>query len=148
VEFVHPRYRAFSDSCVSSGVHVRSGSRLLLVSPPLAPDSSVAPPPGSPLPATPSWHALSSSCLLSPQVSTSPPDLACPPCLACVEGRQRAAPHSSLFHPTTAPLQTLHMDVWGPTRVVDVVIPWIRTVRVQLCERFDQDLPLLRLHSD
>ncbi|CAI7793386.1 unnamed protein product [Closterium sp. NIES-54] len=26
------------------------------------------------------------------------------------------APHSS-FPPTTAPLQTLHMDVWGPTRV-------------------------------
>ncbi|CAI7879929.1 unnamed protein product [Closterium sp. NIES-54] len=31
------------------------------------------------------------------------------PCLPCVEGRQRAAPHSS-FPPTTAPLQTLHMD--------------------------------------
>ncbi|CAI7919837.1 unnamed protein product, partial [Closterium sp. NIES-53] len=40
-----------------------------------------------------------------------------PPCLACVEGRQRAAPHSSEFPPTTAPLQTLHMDVWGPTPV-------------------------------
>ncbi|CAI7855568.1 unnamed protein product [Closterium sp. NIES-54] len=39
------------------------------------------------------------------------------PCLPCVEGRQRAAPHSSSFPPTTAPLQTLHMDVWGPTRV-------------------------------
>ncbi|CAI7881475.1 unnamed protein product [Closterium sp. NIES-53] len=39
-----------------------------------------------------------------------------PPCLLCVEGRQRAAPHSS-FPPTTAPLQTLHMDVWGPAHV-------------------------------
>ncbi|CAI7859667.1 unnamed protein product [Closterium sp. NIES-54] len=29
----------------------------------------------------------------------------------------RAAPHSSLFPPTKAPLQTLHMDVWGPARV-------------------------------
>ncbi|CAI7869224.1 unnamed protein product, partial [Closterium sp. NIES-54] len=29
----------------------------------------------------------------------------------------RAAPHSSSFPPTTAPLQTLHMDVWGPGRV-------------------------------
>ncbi|CAI7863101.1 unnamed protein product [Closterium sp. NIES-53] len=38
-----------------------------------------------------------------------PPSTA-PPCLPCVEGRQRAAPHSSLFPPTTAPLQTLHMD--------------------------------------
>ncbi|CAI7769018.1 unnamed protein product [Closterium sp. NIES-54] len=33
-----------------------------------------------------------------------------PPCLPCIEGRQRAAPHSSWFPPTTAPLQTLHMD--------------------------------------
>ncbi|CAI7754684.1 unnamed protein product, partial [Closterium sp. NIES-53] len=40
-----------------------------------------------------------------------------PPCLPCVEGRQRAAPHSSSYPPTTAPLQTLHMDVWGPGRV-------------------------------
>ncbi|CAI7914530.1 unnamed protein product [Closterium sp. NIES-54] len=29
------------------------------------------------------------------------------PCIPCVEGRQRAAPHSSKFPPTTAPLQTL-----------------------------------------
>ncbi|CAI7743809.1 unnamed protein product [Closterium sp. NIES-53] len=32
--------------------------------------------------------------------------------------------------------------------VVDVLIPWIRTVRLLLCERFGQDLPVLRLHSD
>ncbi|CAI7780217.1 unnamed protein product [Closterium sp. NIES-53] len=35
------------------------------------------------------------------------------PCLLSVERRQCAAPHSSEFPPTTAPLQTLHMDVWG-----------------------------------
>ncbi|CAI7790677.1 unnamed protein product, partial [Closterium sp. NIES-53] len=35
----------------------------------------------------------------------------------CVEGRQRAAPHSSTFPLTKAPLQTLHMDVWGPAHV-------------------------------
>ncbi|CAI5997818.1 unnamed protein product [Closterium sp. NIES-65] len=40
-----------------------------------------------------------------------------PTCVPCVEGRQRATPHSSLFPPTEAPLQTLHMDVWGPVRV-------------------------------
>ncbi|CAI7902609.1 unnamed protein product [Closterium sp. NIES-54] len=40
-----------------------------------------------------------------------------PPCLPCVEGRQRATPHSSSFPPTSAPLQTLHMDVWGPACV-------------------------------
>ncbi|CAI7868961.1 unnamed protein product [Closterium sp. NIES-54] len=62
-----------------------------------------------------------------------------PPCLPCVEGRQRAAPHSSSFPPTTAPLQTLHMDVWGPARV---------SVRLQLREQFRQNLPVLRLHSD
>ncbi|CAI7782373.1 unnamed protein product [Closterium sp. NIES-54] len=37
------------------------------------------------------------------------------PCLPCIEGRQRAAPHSSEFPPMIAPLQTLHMDVWGTT---------------------------------
>ncbi|CAI7784045.1 unnamed protein product [Closterium sp. NIES-53] len=102
-----------------------------------------------------------------------------PPCLPCVEGRQRAAPHSSSFPPKTAPLQILHMDVWGPARVSgqgreryfplvvdeytryttvfplrskgevpDVLIPWIRAVRLQLRERFRQDLPVLRPHSD
>ncbi|CAI7753339.1 unnamed protein product, partial [Closterium sp. NIES-54] len=39
------------------------------------------------------------------------------PCIPCVEGRQRAAPHSSSFPPTEAPLQTLHLDVWGPACV-------------------------------
>ncbi|CAI7854820.1 unnamed protein product [Closterium sp. NIES-54] len=32
--------------------------------------------------------------------------------------------------------------------VPDVLIPWIRAVRLQLRERFRQDLPVLRLHSD
>ncbi|CAI5970206.1 unnamed protein product, partial [Closterium sp. NIES-64] len=40
-----------------------------------------------------------------------------PTCVPCVEGHQRVAPHSSQFPPTEAPLQTLHMDVWGPARV-------------------------------
>ncbi|CAI7794220.1 unnamed protein product [Closterium sp. NIES-53] len=40
-----------------------------------------------------------------------------PTCVPCVEGRQRTAPHSSEFPPTEAPLQTLHMDVWGPAPV-------------------------------
>ncbi|CAI7934472.1 unnamed protein product, partial [Closterium sp. NIES-54] len=56
----------------------------------------------------------------SAQVSASLPPLPpspAPPCLPCVEGRQRAAPHSSSFPPMAAPLQTLHMDVWGPARV-------------------------------
>ncbi|CAI7864320.1 unnamed protein product [Closterium sp. NIES-54] len=100
------------------------------------------------------------------------------PCLPCVKGQQHAAPHSSSFPPTIAPLQTLHMDVWGTARVtrqgreryfllvvdnytryttvfplrskgqvVDVLIPWICTVRLQLRERFGLDLLVLRLHS-
>ncbi|CAI5953487.1 unnamed protein product [Closterium sp. NIES-65] len=40
-----------------------------------------------------------------------------PSFVPCVEGRLWAAPHSSHFPPTEAPLQTLHMDVWGPARV-------------------------------
>ncbi|CAI7880641.1 unnamed protein product [Closterium sp. NIES-53] len=39
-------------------------------------------------------------------------------CSPCIEGRQRAAPHSSSFPPTTAPFQTLHLDVWGPSPVL------------------------------
>ncbi|CAI7862379.1 unnamed protein product, partial [Closterium sp. NIES-53] len=33
-------------------------------------------------------------------------------------------------------------------QVVDVLVPWIRAVRLQLRERFGQDQPVLRLHSD
>ncbi|CAI7775164.1 unnamed protein product [Closterium sp. NIES-53] len=53
---------------------------------------------------------------LSRSLPSLPPSPA-PPCLPCVEGRQRAAPHSSSFPPTSAPLQTLHLDMWGPARV-------------------------------
>ncbi|CAI5944626.1 unnamed protein product [Closterium sp. NIES-65] len=60
------------------------------------------------------------SCLLISGLPKSLPSLPpspAPPCIPCVEGRQRAAPHSSLFPPTEAPLQTLHLDVWGSARV-------------------------------
>ncbi|CAI5996452.1 unnamed protein product [Closterium sp. NIES-64] len=56
-------------------------------------------------------HSLRTWSLPPLPPSPVPPTLACP----CVE-RQRAAPQSS-FPSTTAPLQTLHMDVWGPARV-------------------------------
>ncbi|CAI7849410.1 unnamed protein product [Closterium sp. NIES-54] len=65
-------------------------------------------------------HRGMHSCLLVSSLPRSLPPLPpspAPPCPPCVEGRQRAAPHSSSFPPTTAPLQTLHMDVWGPARV-------------------------------
>ncbi|CAI7749294.1 unnamed protein product [Closterium sp. NIES-53] len=49
--------------------------------------------------------------------TASPPTAASGQVAASRQGRQRAAPHSSEFPPTEAPLQTLHMDVWGPARV-------------------------------
>ncbi|CAI7850112.1 unnamed protein product [Closterium sp. NIES-54] len=131
-------------------------------------------------PSLPCLRGMHSRLLVSGLPRTLPPlpPLPAPPCLPCVKGRQRAAPHSS-FPPTTAPLQTLHMDVWSPARVsgqghkryfqlvveeytqyttvfplhskdqvVDVLITWIRTIRLQLLEQFRADLPVLRLHSD
>ncbi|CAI7841330.1 unnamed protein product, partial [Closterium sp. NIES-53] len=79
-------------------------------------------------PSLPRLRGMHSRLLVSGLPRSLPPlprSLA-PPCLPCVEGRQRATPHSS-FPPTTAPLQTLYMD---------------------LRARFQQDLLVLRLHSD
>ncbi|CAI7844924.1 unnamed protein product, partial [Closterium sp. NIES-54] len=58
------------------------------------------------------------SCLLVSGLPRSLPPLPpspTPPWAPCIEGRQRAAPHSSSFPPTTTPLQTLHMDVGSAT---------------------------------
>ncbi|CAI7739318.1 unnamed protein product [Closterium sp. NIES-53] len=52
-----------------------------------------------------------------PESLASLPRSPVPPCTPCVEGRHRAASHSSSFPPTTAPFQTLHLDVWGPSLV-------------------------------
>ncbi|CAI7912966.1 unnamed protein product, partial [Closterium sp. NIES-54] len=62
-------------------------------------------------PSLPRLRAMHSCLLVSSLPRSLPPLLPSPatPCLPCVEGRQSAAPHSS-FPPTTAPLQTLHMD--------------------------------------
>ncbi|CAI7852339.1 unnamed protein product, partial [Closterium sp. NIES-53] len=102
-------------------------------------------------PSLPRLRGMHSRVLVSGLPRSLPPLPPSPaqPCLPCVEGRQRAAPHSS-FPSTTSPLQTLHMDVWGSARgeVADVLIPWIRAVRLQLRERFRQDLPVPRLHFD
>ncbi|CAI7790400.1 unnamed protein product [Closterium sp. NIES-54] len=99
-------------------------------------------------PSLPRLRGMHSRLLVSglPRSLSPLPPSPAPPCLPCIEGRQRAAPHSSSFPPTTAPLQTLHMDVKG--EVSAVLIPWIRTIRLQLRERFGQDLPVMRLHSD
>ncbi|CAI7742396.1 unnamed protein product [Closterium sp. NIES-53] len=131
-------------------------------------------------PSLPRLRGMHSRLLVSGLPRSLPPlprSLA-PPCLPCVEGQQRAAPHSS-FPPTTAPLQTLHMDVWGLASVIGqggeryfllvvddytryttvfplqskadvcgVLIRSIRAARLQLRAKFRQDLPILRLHSD
>ncbi|CAI7873797.1 unnamed protein product [Closterium sp. NIES-53] len=70
-------------------------------------------------PSLPRLRSMHSRLLVSglPRSLPSLPRSPAPPCLHCVEGRQRAAPHSSEFPLTTAPLQTLHMDVWGPAPV-------------------------------
>ncbi|CAI7774976.1 unnamed protein product [Closterium sp. NIES-54] len=70
-------------------------------------------------PSLPRLRSMHSRLLVSGLPSSLPslPRSLAPSCLPCVKGRQRAAPHSSEFPLTTAPLQTLHMDVWGPAPV-------------------------------
>ncbi|CAI7862710.1 unnamed protein product [Closterium sp. NIES-53] len=70
-------------------------------------------------PSLPRLRGMASRFLVSglPQSLPSLPLGPAPTCVPCVEGRQHAPPHSSEFPPTEAPLQTLHMDVWGPARV-------------------------------
>ncbi|CAI7797127.1 unnamed protein product, partial [Closterium sp. NIES-54] len=70
-------------------------------------------------PSVPRLRGMASRTLVSGLPRSLPPlpPGPAPTCVPCVEGRQRAAPYSSTFPPTEAPLQTLHMDVWGPARV-------------------------------
>ncbi|CAI7728443.1 unnamed protein product [Closterium sp. NIES-53] len=70
-------------------------------------------------PSLPRLRGMASRVLVSGLPRSLPPlpPGPAPTCVPCVEGRQRAAPHSSAFPPTEGPLQTLHMDVWGPARV-------------------------------
>ncbi|CAI7807256.1 unnamed protein product [Closterium sp. NIES-54] len=88
------------------------------------------------------------SCLLVSGLPRSLPSLPrspAPTCLPCVKGRQRAAPHSSEFPLTTAPLQTLYMEVWGPAPVSGTDQ---ERYFLLLRERFRRDFPVLRVHSD
>ncbi|CAI7838937.1 unnamed protein product [Closterium sp. NIES-53] len=98
-------------SCVRRpGVRVRSSCTPLIMSPPVAPVSSVAPLTWSPLPGLRGMHSRLLISGLPGSMPALPPSPALP-CLPCVEGRQRAAPHSSSFPRTFASLQNLHMDV-------------------------------------
>ncbi|CAI7912136.1 unnamed protein product, partial [Closterium sp. NIES-54] len=64
-------------------------------------------------PSLPRLRGMASHVLVSGLPRSLPPlpPGPAPTCVPYVEGRQRAAPHSSGFPPTEAPLQTLHMDV-------------------------------------
>ncbi|CAI7822052.1 unnamed protein product [Closterium sp. NIES-53] len=98
-----------------------SGSTPLLVSPPVAPDSPLAPPPWSPLPAMPAWHALPPPCLWSSQISASPPALACPALPSLRRGAAVCRSSLLLVSPDDcSPADSPH----------------------------GRDLPVLRLHSD
>ncbi|CAI7847252.1 unnamed protein product, partial [Closterium sp. NIES-54] len=98
-------------------------------------------------PSLPRLRGMHSRLLISGLPRSLPPlpPSPAPPCLPCVEGRQRAAPHSSSFPPTNAPLETLHMDVWGPSRIIGQDR---ERYFLLLCERFRHDLLVLRLHSE
>ncbi|CAI7850858.1 unnamed protein product, partial [Closterium sp. NIES-53] len=114
-QFTPASQRVTHCTCARTGRHLatftrRPGSSLYTLSaesPPVPPSGQVAA--SSQVLATPSGPRPESL----PPLPSGPT----PTCVPCVEGRQRAAPHSSTFPPTEAPLQTLHMDVWGPARV-------------------------------
>ncbi|CAI7780579.1 unnamed protein product, partial [Closterium sp. NIES-53] len=63
-------------------------------------------------PSLPRLRGMHSRLLVSGLPRSLPPlpPLPALPCLPYIEGRHCAAPHSSLFPPTSAPLQTFHMD--------------------------------------
>ncbi|CAI7834562.1 unnamed protein product, partial [Closterium sp. NIES-53] len=108
-------------------------------------------------PSLPRLRGMASRALVSGLPRSLPPlpPGPAPTCVPCVEGRQHAASHSSSFPPTEAPLQTLHMDVWGPARVhgqsheryfLLIVDDYSRYTTVFPLR--SKDLPVLRLHSD
>ncbi|CAI7799861.1 unnamed protein product [Closterium sp. NIES-54] len=149
VESVHTGYRVSLGSCVCPGVYVRSGSTPLIVSPPVAPDSSLAPPPWSPLLVTPAWHALPSPCLWSSQVSASPPALAFSALPSLRRGAAALCSSLLLVSPNDcSPADSPHGCVGPSPRQWTRPQVLLFAVHLQLRERFRADLPVLHLHSD
>ncbi|CAI7810954.1 unnamed protein product [Closterium sp. NIES-53] len=89
-------------------------------------------------PSVPHLRGMHSRLLVSGLTRSLPPlpPSPAPPFLPCVEGQQRAAPHSSISPNVCSPVDSPHGRV-GPS-----------PFRLQLHERFRADLPVLRLHSD
>ncbi|CAI7916827.1 unnamed protein product [Closterium sp. NIES-54] len=89
--------------------------------------------------------AASAQVSMSGQVAAS--------CSCRLRSHQTLLWHHRLGHPSLPRLCGMHSRflVSGlPSKgdVIDVLIPWIRTVHLQLLERFGMDLSVLRLHSD
>ncbi|CAI6010745.1 unnamed protein product [Closterium sp. NIES-65] len=133
-QFTPASQRVTHSTCPLTGRHLATFTRrpgssvytLTTESPPTAESAQVAASSQTLLwhhrlghPSLPRLRGMASRVLVSglPQSLPPLPPGPGPTCVPCVEGRQRAAPHSSEFPPTEAPLQTLHMDVWGPARV-------------------------------
>ncbi|CAI7894651.1 unnamed protein product [Closterium sp. NIES-54] len=97
-------------------------------------------------PSLPRLRGMHSRLLVSglPWSLPSLPRSPAPPCIPCVKGRQRAAPHSSSFPPTEAPLQTLHLDVWGLARVRGQGHEWYFLLVVDDYTRYTTVFPLQR----
>ncbi|CAI7863532.1 unnamed protein product [Closterium sp. NIES-54] len=124
-QFTPASQRVTHCTCARTGHHLatftrRPGSSLYTLtteSPPVSASGQVAA--SSQVFAAASGSGMASRVLVSGLPRSLPPlpPGPAPTCVPCVEGRQRAASHSSEFPPTEAPLQTLHMDVWGPARV-------------------------------
>ncbi|CAI7906482.1 unnamed protein product [Closterium sp. NIES-54] len=70
-------------------------------------------------PSLPRLRGMASRALVSglPRSLRPLPPGPAPTSVPCVDGQHRAAPHYSSLPLIEAPLQTLHMDVWGPARV-------------------------------
>ncbi|CAI7797544.1 unnamed protein product [Closterium sp. NIES-54] len=124
-QFTPASQRVTHCTCARTGRHLATFTRgpgsslytLTTESPPVAASGQVAL--SSHVVAAASRSGMASRVLVSGLPRSLPPlpPGPAPTCVPCVEGRQRAAPHSSEFPPTEAPLQTLHMDVWGPAHV-------------------------------
>ncbi|CAI7931064.1 unnamed protein product [Closterium sp. NIES-54] len=124
-QFTPASQRVTHCTCAQTGRHLatftrRPGSSLYTLTtefPPVAASGQVAA--SSQVFAAASRSGMASRVLVSGLPRSLPPlpPGPAPTCVPCVEGRQRAAPHSSEFPPTEAPLRNLHMDVWGPARV-------------------------------
>ncbi|CAI7869438.1 unnamed protein product [Closterium sp. NIES-54] len=99
-------------------------------------------------PSLPRLRGMHSRLLVSGLPRSQPPlpPSPAPPCLPCIEGRQRAAPHSSSFPPTTAPLQTLHMDSVSSSASgsVQTFLSCVCTL-IEVDVTFDESVPFYRL---